>query len=147
MPSIKFRYFLRFYVSNQSFRICLENYHNCCGRRSIVVGRHRRRDRFYLSNITVHVSVLRTVDDDDNKCVCAYVYISLRLGVRMIYLRMQYTQLRALILHFNSFRVENSLFAFKSHYNFNFNFQHVFSHNNSCFFFFEWYDLQTKMRI
>lgn len=32
MSSIRFLSFLRFYVPNQSFRIYLENYHNCCGR-------------------------------------------------------------------------------------------------------------------
>lgn len=123
---------------------------------AVVVGRHRRRDRFNLSKITVHVCVRMSVwmimyvsmpmSVDPCLCVCM-IYFS--------YLRMRYTQLRAFILHFNSFCVENSLFAFKSHYDFNFNFQRVFSHNNSCFSFLslslapewnrvEWYDLQKE---
>lgn len=83
MSSIKhFVTFFHLYVFNQSFWICLENYHNCCGRhRSIVVGIVVATDSIYR-NYYVHVCVCM--------CLCliiymsVYVYLSLSLCMRMM---------------------------------------------------------------
>lgn len=128
---MKFLYFLRFYVSNQSFRICLENYHNCCGRRSIVVvGRHLvvATESIYrnLPCMCVRSSVWHNV--------CVYVCMSLsqRLwGVWYIFRICDCSAHNCERLFFIStpFASKTVYSLCKSHYNFNFNFQHVFSHN------------------
>lgn len=108
-------FFLFFYIFNQSFRICLENYHNCFA--AALQALAASRPIQFIENY-MHVYVFMSV----------YVYMSLYAWYKYILRYYNNIQLQAFILHFNSFCVENRFFAFKSHYNFNF--QHVFSHFN-----------------